>query len=55
MFIPDGFALSFQAAYDKICAAKIQAAERTRKLDGKRKKFKFGELSVTFTKIVINE
>uniref|UniRef100_A0A8C5FTX9 DnaJ (Hsp40) homolog, subfamily C, member 17 n=1 Tax=Gadus morhua TaxID=8049 RepID=A0A8C5FTX9_GADMO len=30
-----------RAAYDKICAAKIQAAERTRKLDGKRKKFKF--------------
>ena len=55
MLIPFGFALSFQAAYDKICAAKVQAAERTRKLDGKRKKFKFGELSVTYTKKVFNE
>ncbi|XP_068437048.1 dnaJ homolog subfamily C member 17 [Clinocottus analis] len=29
-----------KAAYDKICAAKKQAAERTRKLDDKRKKVK---------------
>uniref|UniRef100_A0A673C2V8 DnaJ (Hsp40) homolog, subfamily C, member 17 n=1 Tax=Sphaeramia orbicularis TaxID=375764 RepID=A0A673C2V8_9TELE len=29
-----------RAAYDKICAAKKQAEERTRKLDDKRKKIK---------------
>lgn len=33
----------FQAAYDKICAAKKQAEERNRKLDDKRKKIKMGE------------
>lgn len=35
--------LWFQAAYDKICAAKKQAEERNRKLDDKRKKIKMGE------------
>ena len=33
----------FQAAYDKICAAKKQAEERNRKLDDKRKKIKLGK------------
>ena len=32
-----------QAAYDKICTAKKQAEERTRKLDDKRKKIKLGK------------
>lgn len=40
----------FQAAYDKICAAKKQAEDRNRKLDDKRKKIKLGEL---FFKIVL--
>lgn len=34
----------FQAAYDKVRAAKKQAEERTRKLDDKRKKIKLGQL-----------
>ena len=40
---PPGVKYCFQAAYDKICAAKKQAEERNRKLDDKRKKIKLGE------------
>lgn len=53
---PPGVKYCFQAAYDKICAAKKQAEERTRKLDDKRKKIKLGESlcsSQSFSRLTI--
>lgn len=46
---PPGVNRIFQAAYDKVCAAKKQAEERNRKLDDKRKKIKQGECLCFFS------